>query len=61
MLNCLSLFRFIFFVPFHGSVEGFIYLALGSSHSGVNVSFRLHLLLCKGVLIYLKRSVQLVS
>ena len=30
----------IFFVPFHGSVEGFIYLALGSSRCGVNVSFR---------------------
>ena len=32
--------RFIFFVPFHGSVEDFIYLALGSSRCGVNVSFR---------------------
>ena len=37
----LSFFlRCSFFVPFHGSVEGFIYLALGSSHCGVNVSFR---------------------
>ena len=30
----------IFFVPFHGSEEGFVYLALGSSHCGVNASFR---------------------
>ena len=27
-------------VPFHRSVEGFIYPVLGSSHCGVNVSFR---------------------
>ena len=30
----------IFFVPFHGSEEGFVYLALGSSRCGVNASFR---------------------
>ena len=40
MHNCLSFSGVIFFVPFHGSVEGFIYLALGSSRCGVNVFFR---------------------
>ena len=37
----LSLFslRAISCVPFHGSEESFIYLALGSSHCGVNVPF----------------------
>ena len=57
----LSFSSVIFCVPFQGNVEGFIYLALGSSHCGVNVFFRYCLLLCKGVLMYLQRSVQLVS
>ena len=37
----LSLFSLgvISCVPFHGSQEGFIYLALGSSRCGVNVPF----------------------
>ena len=29
----------IFYVSFHGSEEGFIYLALGSSRCGINASF----------------------
>ena len=37
----LSFLGVIFFVPFHGKEEGFVYLALGSSRCGVNVSFRL--------------------
>ena len=45
MHNCLSLSGVIFFVPFHGSVEGCICLALGSSRCDVNVSFRQRLLL----------------
>ena len=36
----LSFLGVISCVPFHGSEESFIYLALGSSHCGVNVSFR---------------------
>ena len=36
----LSFSGVIFCVPFHGSVEGFIHVALGSSRCGVNVSFR---------------------
>ena len=37
----LSLFSLgvISYVPFHGSEESFIYLALGSSRCGVNVPF----------------------
>ena len=38
--DSLFLKCYIFFVPFHGSEESFIYLALGSSHCGVNTSFR---------------------
>ena len=36
----LSFSGVIFCIPFHGNVEGFIYLALGSSRCGVNFSFR---------------------
>ena len=36
----LSFLGVIFFVPFHGSEEGFIYISLGSSRCGVNASFR---------------------
>ena len=36
----LSFSSVIFCIPFHGNVEGFIYLVLGSSRCGVNVFFR---------------------